>query len=236
MMKAKEAIMAKCVLVVDDKQSMRQMVASYLEQEGFRAVQAADGQEALFVARHEKPDVIILDLMMPEMDGYDFLRLHRKEADTPVIMLTARVEENDRVVGLELGADDYVTKPFSLRELAARVRAVLRRAGSDPVEAEVLRAADVTVDLGGHVVRVGDENIDLTPSEFDLLAALMSTPGRAFSRQELLDRLQGGLSFEGVERTIDVHIRNLRKKIESDPEEPRYIETVYGIGYRFAAS
>jgi DNA-binding response OmpR family regulator len=174
--------------------------------------------------------------MMPEMDGYDFLRLHRKEADTPVIMLTARVEENDRVVGLELGADDYVTKPFSMRELVARVRAVLRRAGSDPVDAEVLRAADVTVDLGGHIVRVGETSIDLTPSEFDLLAALMSTPGRAFSRQELLDRLQGGLSFEGVERTIDVHIRNLRKKIERDPEEPHYIETVYGVGYRFSVT
>jgi two-component system alkaline phosphatase synthesis response regulator PhoP len=229
-----ERQVAKCVLVVDDKQSLRRLVKSYLEQEGFRVVEASDGREALFVARHEKPDLIILDLMMPEMDGYEFMRLHRKEADTPVIMLTAKLEENDRVLGLEIGADDYVTKPFSMRELVARVRAVLRRTDKNAVESEVLRAADIVVDRSGHLVVVGDVYVDLTPSEFDLLVALMSAPGRAFSRFELLERLRRGLAFEGVERTIDVHIRNLRAKIEPDPGNPRYIETVYGVGYRFA--
>lgn len=226
--------MTKCILVVDDKQSLRQLVKSYLEQEGFRVVAAADGREALYVARHEKPDLIVLDLMMPEMDGYEFMRVYSKEASTPIIMLTAKLEENDRVLGLELGADDYVTKPFSMRELAARVRAVLRRVGKD-VDANVLRAADITLDVDGHVVTVGVTRVDLTPSEFDLLAALMSAPGRAFSRLELLDRLQEGMAYEGVERTIDVHIRNLRTKIEPDPGNPRYVQTVYGVGYRFAA-
>ena len=196
-------------------------------------VTAADGQEALFVARHEKPDLIILDIMMPEMDGYEFMRVHSKERDTPIILLTARVEEGDRVLGLELGADDYVTKPFSMRELAARARAVLRRVSKAPEQPEVLHAADITLDRGSRLVTVGDRRVDLTPSEFELLAALMAEPGRAFSRLDLLEHLQG-TSFEGYERTIDVHIRNLRTKIEPDPSNPRYIETVYGIGYRFA--
>jgi two-component system alkaline phosphatase synthesis response regulator PhoP len=227
--------MAKCILVVDDKQSLRQLIRNYLEQEGFRVVEAADGREALFAARHEKPDLIVLDLMMPEMDGIEFIRLHRKEADTPIIILTARLEEGDRVLGLEIGADDYVTKPFSMRELAARVRAVLRRTAKSDAPSEVLRAADITIDLAQHSVLVAADYIDLTPSEFDLLVALISSPGRAFSRMELLDQLKQGMAFEGVERTIDVHIRNLRTKIEPDPANPRYVETVYGIGYRFAA-
>jgi two-component system alkaline phosphatase synthesis response regulator PhoP len=226
--------MAKCVLIVDDKQSLRQLVRNYLEQEGFRVVEAADGREALFAARHEKPDLIVLDLMMPEMDGIEFIRLHRREADTPIIILTAKLEEGDRVLGLEIGADDYVTKPFSMRELAARVRAVLRRTAKSDVSPEVLRGADITVDLTQHVVTVDTDYVDLTPSEFDLLVALISSPGRAFSRMELLDQLKQGMAFEGVERTIDVHIRNLRTKIEPDPANPCYIETVYGIGYRFA--
>ncbi len=219
-------------MVVDDEERLVRLVASYLEQEGFRAVSASDGREALFLARQEKPDLIILDLMMPEMSGQEFLRLHRKERDTPIIILTAKVEEADRVLGLELGADDYVTKPFSPRELAARVRAVLRRAGKSVPEPEILRAADVTLDRQAHSVRVGDRHVDLTPSEFDLLATLMATPGRVFSRFELLDRVQG-TAFEGYERTIDVHVKNLRAKLEADPKEPRYIETVYGVGYRF---
>jgi two-component system alkaline phosphatase synthesis response regulator PhoP len=227
--------MTRTILVVDDSQNLRQLVRSYLEQEGFRVVEAVDGREALFAARQEKPDLIILDLMMPEMDGYEFVRLHSKEADTPIIMLTARLEENDRVLGLEIGADDYITKPFSMRELAARVRAVLRRANQGSGEADVLRAADIVVDQPGHLVIVGDNRVDLTPSEFGLLVALMSAPGRAFSRLELLERLQKGFVFEGVERTIDVHVRNLRAKIEPDPGNPRYIETVYGVGYRFNA-
>jgi len=224
---------SKKILVVDDKRELRTLLKSYLTQEGFEIATAADGREALFVAREQKPDLIILDLMMPEMGGYDFLRAYQREADTPVIILTAKLEENDKVLGLELGADDYVTKPFSPRELTARVRAVLRRMDKASVEQDVLRAADIFLDRAGRVVMVADKPVDLTPSEFDLLAALMAAPGRVFSRLELLDRLQG-TAYEGYERTIDVHIRNLRTKIEPDASNPRYIETVYGAGYRFA--
>src|SRR5574341_52507 len=224
--------MSKTILVVDDEERLTSLVKAYFTQEGFRVVTARNGREALFLARQEKPDLIVLDLMMPEMDGYEFMRLHRKERETPIILLTARVEDSDKVLGLELGADDYVTKPFSPRELTARVRAVLRRAGQAAPEPDLLRAADVTLDRAGHTVRVGAHMVDLTPSEFDLLAALMSAPGRAFARLELLDRLQGA-AYEGYERTIDVHIKNLRAKIEPDPSKPRYVETVYGVGYRF---
>lgn len=225
--------MAKTVLMVDDQPNIRSLVAMYLAQEGFRVVTATNGREALFLSRQEKPDLIILDLMMPEMNGYDFMHAHRKESDTPVIILTAKVEENDRVLGLELGADDYVVKPFSPRELAARVRAVLRRVGRESGDPAVLRAGVITLDQEAHRVSVGEHSVDLTPTEFELLATLMRAPGRAFSRWELLERLQGG-AIEGYERTIDVHIRNLRTKIETDPRQPRYIETVYGVGYRFA--
>ncbi len=226
--------MTKTILVVDDKRELRTLLNQYLTQEGFRVIDAGDGREALFVARHEHPDLIILDLMMPQMGGYDFMRAHAKEADTPIIILTAKLEEGDKVLGLELGADDYVTKPFSMRELTARVRAVLRRlekqgAGEQPL----LRAADISLDRQTRKVTVGAEAIDLTPSEFDLLGVFLANPGRVFSRAELLDRLQGD-AYEGYERTIDVHIRNLRSKIETDSRNPRYIETVYGVGYRFA--
>jgi DNA-binding response OmpR family regulator len=214
--------MTKTILVVDDKKELRVMVKTYLEEEGFRVATANDGQEALYVARHEKPDLIILDLMMPQMGGYDFLRAHRRESDTPIIILTAKLEEGDKVLGLELGADDFVTKPFSMRELTARVRAVLRRVGREQADAEVLRAADITLDRTRRLVTAAGRPVDLTPSEFDLLAAF------------LLDRLQGD-AYDGYERTIDVHIRNLRTKIEPDPSKPRYVETVYGVGYRFAA-
>lgn len=226
--------MANKILVVDDEERIVQLVSSYLQQEGFQTVTAANGREALFAARHEKPDLIVLDLMMPEMSGQEFLRLHRKEYDTPIIMLTARVEETDRVLGLELGADDYVTKPFSPRELTARIRAVLRRSGLAPPVPEVLRAADITLDRQAHSVHVGERPIDLTPSEFDLLAVLMAAPGRVFDRMELLDRVQG-TRYEGYERTIDAHVKNLRAKLEPDPQNPIYVETVYGVGYRFRA-
>ena len=225
--------MTKTILVVDDEKRLRELVQAYLAGEGFRVVTAPNGQEALFVARHEKPDLIILDLMMPEMGGHEFMRVFNKESDIPIIILTARLEENDKVLGLELGADDYVTKPFSMRELTARVRAVLRRVGKQPVESEILRVADITLDRVGRIVIVGEKHVDLTPSEFDLLATLMAAPGRVFSRLQLLDRLQDS-AYEGYERTIDVHIRNLRTKIEPDPSHPRYVETVYGAGYRFA--
>ena len=226
--------MNKTILVVDDKANVRTLLREYLTEEGFHVVTAENGQEALYVARHEKHDLVILDIMMPEMGGYDFLRAYRKEQDTPVIMLTAKIEESDKVLGLELGADDYVTKPFGMREIVARIRAVLRRTGQTAPPSEVLRGADITLDKGGHTVKVGDDFIDLTPSEFDLLAVLLESPGRVFSRLDLLEKLQG-TAFEGVERTIDVHIRNLRTKIEPDPSQPRYIETVFGVGYRFGA-
>jgi DNA-binding response OmpR family regulator len=226
--------MTKTILVVDDEKRLVSLVESYLTQEGYRVVSAHDGKEALTVARREHPDLIILDLMMPEMDGYGFMRAHRAEQNTPIILLTARVDDEERVIGLELGADDYVTKPFRPRELVARVRAVLRR-GAPAVEsaAKVLQAADISLERDTRLVKVRDEFIDLTPSEFDLLAALMSAPGRVYSRLDLLDIIQG-VRYEGYERTIDTHIKNLRAKIEPDPRNPRYIETVYGVGYRFA--
>ena len=230
-----EDTMSKTILVADDTASLRRMVQSYLTQEGFRVVTAADGFEALSVARHEHPDLILLDLMMPNMSGYEFIRAYSKEGQAPIIVLTAKLEENDKVLGLELGADDYVTKPFSPRELTARVRAVLRRASKEPFEPDLLRVADITLDRNGRIVMVADRQVDLTPSEFDLLATVMAAPGRAFSRLQLLERLQG-TAFEGYERTIDVHIRNLRTKIEPDPRNPRYIETVFGVGYRFASN
>lgn len=226
--------MAQTVLIVDDSESLRVMVKTYLSEEGFRVVTAANGREALFVARSEKPDLIILDLMMPELGGYDFLRIYSREAETPVIMLTARLDENDKVLGLELGADDYVTKPFSPRELTARVRAVLRRAGRGPAEPEMLRAAGIELERETRLVRVAGQLVDLTSFEFDLLASLMAAPGRVFSRLDLLRQLQG-TGYEGYERNIDVHIRHLRQKIEADPANPHYIETVYGAGYRFTA-
>jgi DNA-binding response OmpR family regulator len=223
---------AKTILVVDDEARLVSLVESYLKQEGYRVVSAHDGREALSVARREKPDLIILDLMMPEMDGYEFMRQHRADQNTPIILLTARVDDEEKVIGLELGADDYVTKPFRPRELTARVRAVLRRAGYTEPAGKVLRASDLTLDRQTRMLDVSGRAIDLTPSEFDLLAALMSSPGRVFSRLDLLDVVQG-VRYEGYERTIDTHVKNLRSKIEADPRSPRYIETVYGVGYRF---
>lgn len=225
--------MAKTIMVVDDEKRLVSVVEAYLEQEGYRVVKAYNGREALHVAREEKPDLIILDVMMPEMDGLEFMRHHRKEQDTPIILLTAKVESDDRVIGLELGADDYVTKPFRPRELLARIKAVLRRMGETKPVASKLRSGDIILDREQHTVQVSGEYVDLTPSEFDILTALMSTPGRVFSRLELLDLIQG-TAYEGYERTIDVHIKNLRAKIEADSRDPHYVQTVYGIGYRFA--
>ena len=226
--------MPKTILVVDDKASLRTMVQEYLTAEGYQVVIADNGRTALFVARQEKPDLILLDIMMPEMGGYEFMQKHKQERDTPIILLTTKLEESDKVLGLELGADDYITKPFSMRELVARIRAVLRRAEKQAQPSEVLEAHGLSLDKASRLVRLEGKSVDLTPSEFDLLATLMAWPGRAFSRGELLDRLQG-TSFDGVERTIDVHIRNLRTKIEPEPSQPRYIETVFGVGYRFSA-
>jgi DNA-binding response OmpR family regulator len=224
--------MNETILVVDDKANVRTLLREYLTEEGFRVVDAENGQKALYAARHENPDLIILDIMMPEMGGYDFIRAYRKEKDTPIILLTAKLEETDKVLGLELGADDYVTKPFGMREMVARIRAVLRRTGRAAPRDEILRGGGIKLHRGNHTVSVDGERVDLTPSEFDLLAVLMAAPGRVFSRAELLERLQG-TAFEGVERTIDVHIRNLRTKVETDPSHPTRVETVFGVGYRF---
>ena len=226
--------MSQTILVVDDEVNLRDMVRLYLEREGYRVVEAANGRDALFVARYEKPDLVLLDLMMPEMGGYDFIRRFTKESDTPIIVLTAKLEESDKVVGLELGADDYVTKPFGIQELIARVRAVLRRVGQPSHLPEILRVGEITLDRAGHTVNVSGNPVALTPSEFDLLETFMLSPGRAFSRLDLLESVSGD-AYEGYERTIDVHIRNLRTKIEPVPSKPRYIQTVYGMGYRFAA-
>jgi DNA-binding response OmpR family regulator len=212
---------------------MRRLLQEYLTEQGYTVTTAENGRQALFAARHEAPDLILLDIMMPEMDGYTFLQNYRQEAQTPVIFLTAKIDETDKVIGLELGADDYITKPFGMRELLARVRAVLRRTGETAAVNEILRAADIVLDKGSRQVTVGAQPVKLTPSEFDLLAALMRSPGRVLARQDLLEHLPGDV-FEGAERSIDVHIRHLRKKIEADPQNPRYVETVFGVGYRFA--
>ncbi len=224
--------MSKTILIVDDAKNLRLMVAGYLEQEGFRTITAANGQEALKIVEAEEPDLIILDLMMPQMGGYDFLRAYAPHHNTPIIVLTARLEEGDKVKGLELGADDYVTKPFSMRELTARVRAVLRRLEKAQASSPILEKGGLTLDREARLVWRDGERIHLTPSEFALLETLMAAPGKVFSRLDLLERLQGS-AYQGYERTVDVHIRNLRSKIEPDPRKPRYVETVYGAGYRF---
>jgi DNA-binding response OmpR family regulator len=223
----------KTILVVDDEPNLRSLLTGYLKQYGYRVVTARDGQEAIYAARHEKPDLIVLDVMMPEMDGLEFLRKYRKESNVPIILLTARVEEGDRVVGLELGADDYVTKPFSPRELTARIATVLRRSGQAPASPPVIRAAGIVLDRQQRIASVAGRLVDLTPTEFELLGVLMSSPGRVFSRAELLDQAQG-IRVAGMERTIDVHIRNLRSKVEDDPGNPVRIQTVYGVGYRLS--
>lgn len=222
----------KTILVVDDTASVRQLLQDYLTQQGFRVVTASNGQEAIYAARHSNPDVILLDIMMPQMDGFDFLRHYRKEKQTPVIVITAKEEETDAVLGLELGADDYVIKPFRMRELTSRVRAVLRRqeAAADPNR--ILQLGDLALDPATHTVSARGAPADLTPLEFDLLALLMSAPGRVYTREQISERLADS-GFAGLERTLNVHIRNLRAKIEANPAEPEYIETVFGVGYRF---
>jgi DNA-binding response OmpR family regulator len=223
--------MGKTIMVVDDEKRLVALVESYLKQEGYRVVTAFNGREALTVAQRESPDLIVLDVMMPEMDGYEFMRKYRADHDTPIILLTARVDDEEKVIGLEVGADDYMTKPFRPRELVARVRAVLRRAGEREPAARVLKAEDIVLNRDQHTVRISERYIDLTPSEFDILSALMASPGRVYSRLDLLDIIQG-VRYEGYERTIDTHIKNLRGKIEPEPRSPHYIETVYGAGYR----
>jgi DNA-binding response OmpR family regulator len=227
--------MAKTILLVDDEIQLLSLLSDVLTKEGYRVISALNGQEAIYSARQGKPDLIILDIMMPEMDGYEFIRQHRRERDTPIILLTAKVEEEEKVLGLRMGADDYITKPFSPRELVARIEALLRRSKSGLEKTRNLRVAGLLLDYQSRRVAVDEKPVELTRSEFDLLAVLMASPGRVFSREELLEKMQGGY-VQGYERTIDVHIKNLRAKIEADPHNPRYIETVYGVGYRLASA
>jgi two-component system alkaline phosphatase synthesis response regulator PhoP len=219
--------MPRKILIVDDEPQIVEICKDYLKAAGYETVTANNGQQGVSLARREKPDLIVLDLMMPEMDGLEVTRTIRRESDVPIIMLTARVEETDKLIGLELGADDYITKPFSPRELVARIRVVLRRVVSTP-ENDIIRAGSVELDRAHYEVHVSDKTIPLTSTEFELLATLMSQPGRIFSRAQLLTATHG-VSFESLERAIDSHIRNLRRKLEPDD----LIVTVHGVGYKF---
>ncbi len=223
----------KTILVVDDEPKIATLARDYLEHAGFAVLTATDGPAALTTIRQRRPDLVVLDLGLPGLDGLDVTRELRRTSSIPIVMLTARDDELDKLLGLELGADDYLTKPFSPRELVARVRAVLRRAERPPDLAETIHAGDVVLDLPRMRAEVGGTAVDLTPTEFQLLATLTARPGRIFTRAQLLDALHG-VAFETYERAIDSHIKNLRRKLEPDPRRPRYILTVYGVGYRFA--
>ena len=223
----------KQILVVDDEPRIAEICRDYLERAGFKVFTVGTGTDALAAARSNPPDLIVLDLGLPKMDGLDVTRALRTHSNVPIIMLTARVDERDKLAGLELGADDYLTKPFSPRELVARVRAVFRRVDLGPSLGDVVRAADVTIDVPRMQARIGDRPLDLTATEFELLATLMRQPGRVFTRAQLLDAVRGE-EAESFDRAVDAHIKNLRKKIEPDPRSPRYVLTVYGVGYKFA--
>ena len=220
------------ILVVEDDMQIARNLRDYLEVAGFEVTAVGDGSSALASIRGDRPDLLVLDLGLPGIDGFDVARELRRTSTVPIVMLTARGEESDRIVGLELGADDYLVKPFSPKELVARVRAVLRRTSGTTAGAEVLRAGDVEVDLPKMRARVGGQPVDLTPTEFELLATLAREPGRVFTRGQLLDALHG-VTLETYERAIDAHVKNLRKKIEPEPGRPRYVLTVHGVGYRF---
>jgi len=223
------------ILVVDDEARLVDVIRAYLERDGYKVAAAYNGREALLQARRERPDLVLLDLMLPEIDGLEVCRTLRKESNVPIIMLTARTEETDKLIGLELGADDYVPKPFSPREVVARVRAVLRRtqATRETEEGEVISVGDLVIDRGRHEVRRKDQPVDLTPTEFALLWALAANRGRVLSRLQLMDKALGE-TYEGYERTIDAHIKNLRRKLEANPARPRYVQTVFGVGYKLS--
>ena len=223
----------KTILVVDDEPKIATLARDYLEHAGFAVLTAGDGPAALATVRQRRPDLVVLDLGLPGLDGLDVTRELRRDSSIPIIMLTARDDEFDKLLGLELGADDYLTKPFSPRELVARVRAVLRRAERPPEAAEAIHVGDLVLDLPRMRAEVDGTTVDLTPTEFQLLATLAARPGRIFTRAQLLDALHG-IAFETYERAIDSHIKNLRRKLEPDPRRPRYVLTVYGVGYRFA--
>lgn len=220
------------ILVVDDEPQITRLAQDYLARDGFRVLTAGDGATALAHARREQPDLVVLDLNLPGMDGLEVCRILRRTSDVPIVMLTARAEEADRLIGLELGADDYIVKPFSPRELVARVRAVLRRARGEIRQPQLLHAGPLEIDLEGHTVKRSGEVVALTRSEFSLLTALAQNPGVVFSREQLLDKVHG-IAYDGFDRSVDSHIKNLRRKLETNPLAPQYILTVYGIGYKF---
>lgn len=220
------------ILVVDDEQKIIQITSDYLEAAGYAVLAADDGISALRIVDESQPDLIILDLGLPGMDGLDVCRELRKKSDLPIIILTARGEESDKLVGLELGADDYITKPFSPKELVARVRAVLRRMEKSTSDEEIFRVGKVWFDVLKMRLTIDDTAIELTPTEFELLLTLARQPGRIFTRNQLLDAIHG-VAFESYERAIDAHIKNIRRKIEPDPRQPKYVLTVYGVGYKF---
>lgn len=224
--------MTQKILVVDDEAEIVKLVRAYLERAGFAVVTASEGRQALAIFRHERPNLVVLDLSLPGMDGLDVCRALRRDSDVPIIMLTARIEETDRLIGLELGADDYIVKPFSPREVVARVRTVLRRAEGTPARPEVISSAGVMLDMSQRAASLNRQPLDLTTMEFDLLALLVGHPGQVFTRLQLLEGTQD-VAYEGYDRTIDVHIKNLRKKLGDDSQEPRFIETIRGVGYRF---
>lgn len=224
--------MNETILVVDDEPKIVRLARDYLEHSGYRVVTAGDGQMALDAVRQSRPDLVVLDLNLPGMDGLEVCRRIRSASDVPIIMLTARVEETDRLIGLELGADDYITKPFSPRELVARTRAVLRRTGGESRQRDIIRVGELEIDLAGHRVSRAGESIHLTPIEFNILTTLVQQQGRTFSRGQLLDRLHG-VTYESYDRSVDSHVKNLRRKLEPDPSKPVYVLTVYGVGYRF---
>jgi DNA-binding response OmpR family regulator len=224
--------MNELILVIEDEAKIAKLAKDYLENGGYRVMTAADGSTGLAVARREKPDLVVLDLNLPEMDGLDVCRVIRKESEVPIIMLTARVSETDRLIGLELGADDYITKPFSPRELVARVKVVLRRLHGGVRTPGLIVAGDLEIDLNGHRLTRGEEQIHLSRTEFNLLAHMAQHPGQTFTRAQLLNRLHG-YSDAGYSRSIDAHIKNLRRKLEPNPSEPSYVLTVFGVGYKF---
>lgn len=223
--------MTKKILVVDDEPQIVKVLKGYLEKAGFQVITAGEGKAALSLFQREKPDFMILDLNLPGMDGLEICTTIRRESNVPILMLTARVEEADRIIGLELGADDYVIKPFSPREVVTRVRTILRRAGTQAPSGEVIRAGGLVIDLEKHMVTSDGTAVDLTPTEFDILVTLARHPRRVFSRLQIMEQAQGD-AFEGYERTIDAHIKNIRLKLEANPKKPRYIQTVFGLGYK----
>ena len=222
----------KTILVVDDEPKIVQLARDYLEHAGYTVVSASDGTEALTRARTDAPDLIVLDLGLPKLDGLAVARALRRDSNVPIVILSGRSDESDKLVGLELGADDYVTKPFSPKELVARVRAVLRRVERPAPASDTIRSADVTLDIPRMRVRAGTREVELTATEFQLLVTLAREPGRVFTRSQLLDAVHG-VAFESYERAIDAHVKNIRRKLELDPSDPQYVQTVYGVGYRF---